>query len=86
VYCEHGRKIRTAVRDVGFPKRTHGSTATDRRGRLVANPGANPTASLLALAPLAAEGLIEDVVIDAKVRVSGSGRGARGGMDAVRTP
>ena len=33
---------------------------------LVANPGCYPTASVLALAPLAAEGLIEDVVIDAK--------------------
>ncbi|MFN8161338.1 MAG: N-acetyl-gamma-glutamyl-phosphate reductase [Solirubrobacterales bacterium] len=42
---------------------------------LVANPGCYPTASLLALAPLAAEGLIGDVVIDAKSGVSGAGRG-----------
>jgi N-acetyl-gamma-glutamyl-phosphate reductase len=45
---------------------------------LVANPGCYPTASLLALAPLAAEGLIEDVVIDAKSGVSGAGRDAAG--------
>jgi N-acetyl-gamma-glutamyl-phosphate reductase len=43
--------------------------------RLVANPGCYPTATILALAPLAAEGLIDDVVIDAKSGISGSGRG-----------
>ena len=37
-----------------------------RGASLVANPGCYPTASLLALAPLARAGLIEDVVIDAK--------------------
>jgi len=41
---------------------------------LVANPGCFPTAALLALAPLARDGLIEDVVIDAKSGVSGAGR------------
>jgi N-acetyl-gamma-glutamyl-phosphate reductase len=41
---------------------------------LVANPGCYPTAALLALAPLAREGLIGDVVIDAKSGVSGAGR------------
>jgi N-acetyl-gamma-glutamyl-phosphate reductase len=43
---------------------------------VVANPGCYPTASLLALAPLARAGLIEDVVIDAKSGVSGAGRAA----------
>ena len=43
---------------------------------LVANPGCYPTAALLALAPLAREGMIEDVVIDAKAGVSGAGRAA----------
>jgi N-acetyl-gamma-glutamyl-phosphate reductase len=43
---------------------------------LVANPGCYPTAALLALAPLAREGLVEDVVIDAKSGVSGAGRSA----------
>ena len=41
---------------------------------LVANPGCYPTASVLALAPLAP--FISDVVIDAKSGVSGAGRGA----------
>ena len=41
---------------------------------LVANPGCYPTAALLALAPLAREGLIGDVVVDAKSGVSGAGR------------
>jgi N-acetyl-gamma-glutamyl-phosphate reductase len=51
---------------------------------LVANPGCYPTASLLALAPLAAEGLIEDVVIDAKSGVSGAGRAAAEEMALVK--
>ena len=41
---------------------------------IVANPGCYPTAAVLALAPLAGAGLIEDVVIDAKQGVSGAGR------------
>jgi N-acetyl-gamma-glutamyl-phosphate reductase len=41
---------------------------------LVANPGCYPTASLLALAPLARAGLLADVVIDAKQGISGAGR------------
>ncbi len=43
---------------------------------LVANPGCYPTATILALAPLARAGLIADVVIDAKSGVSGAGRSA----------
>jgi N-acetyl-gamma-glutamyl-phosphate reductase len=42
---------------------------------LVANPGCYPTASILALAPAAAAGLIEDdVIVDGKTGVSGAGR------------
>ena len=41
---------------------------------LVACPGCFPTAAILALAPLAAAGLIADVVIDAKTGVSGAGK------------
>ncbi|HEY0343018.1 MAG TPA: N-acetyl-gamma-glutamyl-phosphate reductase [Solirubrobacteraceae bacterium] len=41
---------------------------------LVANPGCYPTATLLALAPLAASGSVVDVVVDAKSGVSGAGR------------
>ena len=51
---------------------------------LVANPGCYPTASILALAPLAAEGLIQDVVIDAKSGVSGAGRAAEEEMAVVK--
>jgi N-acetyl-gamma-glutamyl-phosphate reductase len=47
-----------------------------RGADLVANPGCYPTASLLALAPLARAGAIGDVVIDAKSGVSGAGRAA----------
>lgn len=47
-----------------------------REARIVANPGCYPTASLLAIAPLARAGLIADVVIDAKQGVSGAGRTA----------
>jgi N-acetyl-gamma-glutamyl-phosphate reductase len=48
-----------------------------RGARLVANPGCYPTASLLALAPLAAAGLLvpgTDVIVDAKSGVSGRGK------------
>jgi len=43
---------------------------------LVATPGCYPTASVLALAPLARAGLIADLVIDAKQGLSGAGRSA----------
>ncbi len=46
---------------------------TDRPG-LVGAPGCYPTATLLALAPLARAGLIGDLVVDAKSGVSGAGR------------
>jgi N-acetyl-gamma-glutamyl-phosphate reductase len=51
-----------------------------REAELVATPGCYPTASVLALAPLAERGLLADVVIDAKQGVSGAGRG---GGDAM---
>ncbi|MGI8713181.1 MAG: N-acetyl-gamma-glutamyl-phosphate reductase [Solirubrobacteraceae bacterium] len=47
-----------------------------RDARIVANPGCYPTATVLALAPLARAGLIGDVVVDAKSGVSGAGRAA----------
>src|SRR5206468_11329792 len=47
-----------------------------RDSALVACPGCYPTATLLALAPLARAELIADVVIDAKSGVSGAGRAA----------
>ena len=54
-------------------------------GRLVANPGCYPTASVLALAPLAEAGLIADVIIDAKSGVSGAGRGVAEEMEVVKS-
>src|SRR4029079_11556562 len=41
---------------------------------IVGAPGSYPTATLLALAPLARAGLIADLVVDAKSGVSGAGR------------
>ncbi|MBN8925821.1 MAG: N-acetyl-gamma-glutamyl-phosphate reductase [Rhodospirillales bacterium 69-11] len=53
-----------------WPDRIEGETR-------VANPGCFPAATLTALAPLLAEGLIEpgQIVIDAKTGISGAGRG-----------
>ncbi len=47
------------------------------KARLVSNPGCYPTASLLALMPLARAGLIApsaDIIIDAKSGISGAGK------------
>jgi N-acetyl-gamma-glutamyl-phosphate reductase len=57
----------------GLPERYREQIAG---AEIVANPGCYPTATLLALAPLAAAGLIGDVVVDAKSGVSGAGRAA----------
>jgi N-acetyl-gamma-glutamyl-phosphate reductase len=57
----------------GLPERYREQIAG---ARIVANPGCYPTATLLALAPLARAGLIGDVVVDAKSGVSGAGRAA----------
>lgn len=49
-----------------------------KTAQFIANPGCYPTASILALAPLAKAGMIkaESVIIDAKSGVSGAGRSA----------
>jgi N-acetyl-gamma-glutamyl-phosphate reductase len=54
-----------------------------REAELVATPGCYPTASVLALAPLAERELLADVVIDAKQGVSGAGRGGGDEMHYV---
>jgi N-acetyl-gamma-glutamyl-phosphate reductase len=54
-----------------------------RSAELVATPGCYPTASVLALAPMAERGLLADVVIDAKQGVSGAGRGGGDAMHYV---
>ncbi|NJD27057.1 MAG: N-acetyl-gamma-glutamyl-phosphate reductase [Chloroflexi bacterium] len=46
----------------------------DASVRIAASPGCYSTAAILALAPLARAGLLDDVVIDAKSGVSGAGR------------
>ena len=48
-----------------------------RPARIVGAPGCYPTATLLALAPLARAGLIGDLVVDAKSGVCGAGREAK---------
>ncbi len=56
---------------------TERERAAVSQARLVANPGCYPTASLLALAPLADAGVLvpgRDIIIDAKSGVSGAGR------------
>ncbi len=52
-----------------------------RKATRVANPGCYPSATLAALAPLVAGGLVElkGVIADAKSGVSGAGRGGGGG-------
>ncbi|HET9093799.1 MAG TPA: N-acetyl-gamma-glutamyl-phosphate reductase [Solirubrobacteraceae bacterium] len=57
----------------GLPELYREQIAT---AELVAGPGCYPTATILALAPLARAGLIADVVVDAKSGVSGAGRAA----------
>ncbi|MFN8622689.1 MAG: N-acetyl-gamma-glutamyl-phosphate reductase [Chloroflexota bacterium] len=46
----------------------------DQPVRIVGAPGCYPTATILALGPLARKGLIADVVVDAKSGVSGAGK------------
>jgi N-acetyl-gamma-glutamyl-phosphate reductase len=58
----------------GLTERERGAVA---RAQLVANPGCYPTATLLALAPLAEAGLLvagADIIVDAKSGVSGAGK------------
>lgn len=70
-YGEHGAPDLFGTGVYGLPE-VYGEQVA--AADLVANPGCYPTATLLALAPLAAAGAIEDVVVDAKSGVSGAGR------------
>lgn len=59
----------------GLPEIHRSALASVREnGRLIAGPGCFPTASILAIAPLAKAGLVQDVIVDAKTGVSGAGR------------
>ena len=73
---EHPRPDLLARSVYGLPE-LHRTALGDLRGAataIVGVPGCYPTATLLALAPLARAGLIEDLVVDAKSGVSGAGR------------
>ena len=70
-YGEHAAPAHLGEAVYGLPELHRDQIAG---ARLVANPGCYPTAAILALAPLAREGLLGDVVIDAKSGVSGAGR------------
>jgi N-acetyl-gamma-glutamyl-phosphate reductase len=70
-YGEHGAPELFGSGVYGLPE-VYGEQIA--QADLVANPGCYPTATLLALAPLAASGTVADVVVDAKSGVSGAGR------------
>jgi N-acetyl-gamma-glutamyl-phosphate reductase len=72
-YVEHPAPELLAEAVYGLPELRRDEVAG---ARLVANPGCYPTATLLALAPLARAGLVGDVIVDAKSGVSGAGRAA----------
>jgi N-acetyl-gamma-glutamyl-phosphate reductase len=72
-YRVHPEPALVAQAVYGLPERYREEI---RDADLVANPGCFPTAAVLALAPLARAGLLQDVVIDAKSGVSGAGRAA----------
>jgi N-acetyl-gamma-glutamyl-phosphate reductase len=70
-YGEHGAPQLFGAGVYGLPE-VYGEQVA--QADLVANPGCYPTATLLALAPLARAGGVLDVVVDAKSGVSGAGR------------
>ncbi len=72
-YGEHGAPEHFGAAVYGLPEVYGREIAL---ADLVANPGCYPTATLLALAPLARSGTVVDVVVDAKSGVSGAGRAA----------
>ena len=76
---EHPRPDLLELAVYGLPElhRAELSALVDAPVAIVGAPGCYPTATLLALAPLARAGLIGDLVVDAKSGVSGAGREAR---------
>jgi N-acetyl-gamma-glutamyl-phosphate reductase len=67
----------TAVYGLPELHRAELSALADAPVAIVGSPGCYPTATILALAPLARAGLIGDLVVDAKSGVSGAGREAK---------
>ncbi len=76
---EHTRPDLLNVAVYGLPElhRAELEALVDASVAIVGSPGCYPTATLLALAPLARAGLIGDLVVDAKSGVSGAGREAK---------
>jgi N-acetyl-gamma-glutamyl-phosphate reductase len=76
---EHPRPDLLEQAVYGLPElhRAELSALVDAPVAIVGAPGCYPTATLLALAPLARAGLIGDLVVDAKIGVSGAGREAK---------
>lgn len=79
---EHPRPDLLDVAVYGLPElhRAELEGLVDAPVAIVGSPGCYPTATLLALAPLARAGLIGDLVVDAKSGVSGAGREAKPGL------
>jgi N-acetyl-gamma-glutamyl-phosphate reductase len=79
---EHARPDLLEVAVYGLPEfhRAELQALVDAPVAIVGSPGCYPTATLLALAPLARAGLIGDLVVDAKSGVSGAGREPRQGV------
>ncbi len=76
---EHPRPDLLELAVYGLPEfhRAELKALVDAPVAIVGAPGCYPTATLLALAPLARAGLIGDLVVDAKSGVSGAGREAK---------
>jgi N-acetyl-gamma-glutamyl-phosphate reductase len=76
---EHPRPDLLELAVYGLPElhRAELSALVDAPVAIVGAPGCYPTATVLALAPLARAGLIGDLVVDAKSGVSGAGREAK---------
>ena len=76
---EHPRPDLLAASVYGLPElhRAELQALVDTPVAIVGSPGCYPTATILALAPLARAGLIGDLVVDAKSGVSGAGREAK---------
>lgn len=79
---EHPRPDLLDVAVYGLPElhRAELKALGDAPIAIVGAPGCYPTATLLALAPLARAGLIADLVVDAKSGVSGAGRELKPGL------
>jgi N-acetyl-gamma-glutamyl-phosphate reductase len=75
-HFDHPRPDLLATAVYGLPELHRAELAAIGRapGAIVGAPGCYATTTILALAPLARAGLIEDLVVDAKSGVSGAGR------------